>query len=83
MRRLAVFAAVLLAAGCGGSGEADEAAAPSTTSAPPPVTAPADGGGGDVSGAGSAIAGESIEGEPLSLADFRGKRVLVNVWSSW
>jgi hypothetical protein len=34
-------------------------------------------------GPGSELSGESIDGERLSLADFRGKRVLVNVWSSW
>ena len=34
-------------------------------------------------GPGSEIAGESLDGEALSLADFRGKRVLLNVWSSW
>jgi hypothetical protein len=34
-------------------------------------------------GAGSEIAGETLDGERLSLADFRGKPVFVNVWSSW
>jgi hypothetical protein len=31
----------------------------------------------------SELAGESLDGETVSLADFRGKRVLLNVWSSW
>lgn len=29
------------------------------------------------------VAGETIEGEPVSLADFAGKTVVVNVWGSW
>ena len=32
---------------------------------------------------GAEIAGETLDGERLSLADFRGKPVFVNVWSSW
>jgi hypothetical protein len=35
------------------------------------------------SGAGTEIAGDSLDGEALSLDDYRGKRVLLNVWSSW
>ena len=29
------------------------------------------------------VAGESIDGEPLSLDDYEGKTVVVNVWGSW
>jgi hypothetical protein len=29
------------------------------------------------------IAGTTLDGKRLSLADFRGKPVLINVWSSW
>lgn len=29
------------------------------------------------------VAGESIDGKPLSLDDYRGKTVVVNVWGSW
>jgi cytochrome oxidase Cu insertion factor (SCO1/SenC/PrrC family) len=29
------------------------------------------------------VAGPSLDGERVSLADFRGKPVFVNVWSSW
>jgi thiol-disulfide isomerase/thioredoxin len=29
------------------------------------------------------VAGESLEGRPLSLADYRGQVVVVNVWGSW
>ena len=37
-------------------------------------------------GAGTArppIAGVTLEGKRLALADLRGKPVLINVWSSW
>ena len=29
------------------------------------------------------LSGETVNGETVSLADFRGKPVFVNVWSSW
>jgi len=29
------------------------------------------------------VAGETLEGEPISLADYAGKTVVVNVWGSW
>lgn len=29
------------------------------------------------------VAGESIDGKPLSLDDYKGKTVVVNVWGSW
>jgi thiol-disulfide isomerase/thioredoxin len=29
------------------------------------------------------VAGETLEGEPISLEDFAGKTVVVNVWGSW
>lgn len=29
------------------------------------------------------VSGETIEGEPLSLADYAGQTVVVNVWGSW
>ncbi len=32
---------------------------------------------------GSPISGTSLEGDPVSLENFRGKPVFVNVWSSW
>jgi hypothetical protein len=68
----------LAAAGCGGGATMEEAAPTATTAAtlpPPPANAsrpPA-----------PAIEGESLDGERISLADFRGQPVFVNVWSSW
>ena len=68
MRRLIGLALlVLLAAACGASSE------PEST----PATVAAAGAGSEE------IAGETLDGERLSLADFRGKPVFVNVWSSW
>lgn len=29
------------------------------------------------------VSGTGLGGEPISLADFHGKPVFVNVWSSW
>jgi hypothetical protein len=43
-------------------------------------TAPPESEGGR---AAPAIAGTTLDGERLALADFRGRPVLVNVWSSW
>jgi hypothetical protein len=69
--------AALALAGCGGgSGSGTEAQAPAA-SVPPAsgTTAPA-GNGPDISGIG-------LDGETLSVRDFRGRPVFVNVWSSW
>jgi hypothetical protein len=46
----------------------EQASTPATTAAP------ADG---------APLAGAGLDGERVSLADFRGKPVFVNVWSSW
>ena len=32
---------------------------------------------------GAPVAGTTLDGEQVSLADFRGTPVFVNVWSSW
>jgi cytochrome oxidase Cu insertion factor (SCO1/SenC/PrrC family) len=29
------------------------------------------------------VAGQTLDGKRLALSDFRGKPVVVNVWSSW
>lgn len=46
--------------------------------------------GGTASGAETAkrpeappIAGKTLDGKKLALASFRGRPVLINVWSSW
>jgi cytochrome oxidase Cu insertion factor (SCO1/SenC/PrrC family) len=75
MRALGFLLALCaLVVGCGGGSQMEEAAPPAETT--PPVEAakrpPA-----------PPIEGVSLDGERISLADFRGKPVFVNVWSSW
>jgi hypothetical protein len=68
MARLAfLLSVVVLAAACGGDPES--ATAPSGSTAAP--------------AAGVELEGETLDGEELSLADFRDKPVFVNVWASW
>jgi hypothetical protein len=76
--RIAVVALLLvLAAGCGSSdGQVAQPQQTSTTEAEPSVPAP-------VRDAAPTLAGESLEGEPVAIADFRGRPLLINVWSSW
>jgi cytochrome oxidase Cu insertion factor (SCO1/SenC/PrrC family) len=68
----------LAAAGCGGGGSGGQAASqdPAATRAEPPSA---------TSGRERAptIAGTSLDDQPISLADYRGRPVLVNIWSSW
>jgi cytochrome oxidase Cu insertion factor (SCO1/SenC/PrrC family) len=66
--RVALLLALLLAvAGCGG-----ETVSGTTTAATETTAAGT-----------SRVAGTTLDGKRISLADFRGKPVLVNVWSSW
>ncbi|MBA2331279.1 MAG: hypothetical protein H0V94_00615 [Actinobacteria bacterium] len=64
---------LLVAVAVAGCGSKDEAASPTATG---PATTLESGSGPDISGTG-------LDGEALSVADFRGKPVFVNVWSSW
>ena len=73
---LAAGLCALVASGCGG-GSSETAAPPApappeteSTATPPREQAPA-------------IEGTSVDGKPISLADYRGQAVLINVWSSW
>jgi hypothetical protein len=95
MRALLLLLAAVLVAGCGGGSEATsptgtaaetEAArpAPPATAAQteaarpaPPATAP------ETEASRSAVRGPGLDGGEISLDDFRGTAVLVNVWSSW
>lgn len=38
---------------------------------------------GAVAEAGVSLAGQTLDGESLSLEEFRGKPLFVNVWASW
>jgi hypothetical protein len=83
MRALGLLLALvaLVASACGGEQRAQETTAPpaetepatETTAQPRDASRPA----------APPIEGETLDGELLSLADFRGRPVLVNVWSSW
>jgi hypothetical protein len=68
-RLLALLGSLLLLAACGGGSDGGEQGAGSTT--------------GPVSEPGISLSGETLDGESLSLEDFRGKPVFVNVWASW
>lgn len=75
---LLVFVAGIALAACGGA--ADEAAAPpaaptTTTEESQPLVPDRE--------KAPVIQGESLDGQAISLGDFRGRPVLVNVWSSW
>jgi hypothetical protein len=72
MRRLGLLVIVLaVLAGCGGDGsrQGGDAVADPTTSSP--------------AAEGVKLDGETLDGTPLALADFRGTPVFVNVWASW
>ncbi|HXV34782.1 MAG TPA: hypothetical protein VD769_12285 [Gaiellaceae bacterium] len=72
MLRLApVVALVLALAACGGSGGGEGAPAPAGTAADQPAEG------------GVALSGQTLDGETLSLDEFRGKPLFVNVWASW
>ncbi len=77
--RFALLALLAVLAGCGGGTDAAPTGAETAstgaapTTATPPSTAPA----------APRVAGTTLDGERVSLDDFRGMPVLVNVWSSW
>ena len=84
MRALLLMLALcaLGASGCGGEDEPSASPPPGTTTTTTTTTeaVPEDGAGRP---AAPPIEGVSLDGEPMSLADFAGRPVLVNVWSSW
>lgn len=74
---LAAGLCMLVASGCeGGSSETEAPLAPAPTETGATQTTP---GREQV----PTIEGTSIVGKPISLADYRGQAVLINVWSSW
>ncbi len=69
MRTLTLLLLAAVLAGCGGAESA----------APPPATEAAAG----TQTPSTRVAGTTLDGETVSLDDYRGKPVFVNVWSSW
>jgi cytochrome oxidase Cu insertion factor (SCO1/SenC/PrrC family) len=68
MQRLPLLAVLLvMLAACGGGSGDDDAARPTGKGSPAAV----------------GFEGETLDGERLSLAAFRGKPTFVNVWASW
>jgi hypothetical protein len=78
VRLVAVAVALAVLAGTTGCGGEDRAGAPDET-----APAPAETSGPSDRPAAPRIEGISLEGQPVSLADYAGTPVLVNVWSSW
>jgi len=76
VRIAALLSALLLAvvAGCGSEQESEPTMATETSASPPAQSS------GPLA---PSIEGETLDGERISLADFRGRTVFVNVWSSW
>lgn len=70
MYRVPLLVGVLVTLVACGGGSEDNGAAGGTDTASPAAAA-------------VELQGETLDGEPLSLADFRGKTVFVNVWASW
>jgi hypothetical protein len=69
MIRLALILVFALAlAACGGSEGVEPPSGAATGSAPD---------------AGVSLSGETLDGESLSLEEYRGKPLFVNVWASW
>lgn len=71
MRGAGVALVILVLAGCGGDSQ----------TSPPGATVPATTEGGGATQ--SVVAGTTLDGKRVSLDQFRGRPVLVNVWSSW
>jgi hypothetical protein len=68
MGRLVLLLAFVLAlAACGGSGDQSSPAATTGASSEPGVS----------------LSGQTLDGESLSLDEYRGKPLFVNVWASW
>jgi AhpC/TSA family len=85
---------VFVATACGSEAEPETAAPPAaTTTAPPAAGGEEEGvrGAGGSAPAGPSSAGErvpdivgtTLDGKSISLSDYRGKKVIVHLWSSW
>jgi hypothetical protein len=94
---LLVVVLAFVAVGCGGDAETETAPPPAATTATQPPSAGGGGEEEGVRGAGGAppagpsaagdpvpdIVGTTLDGTSISLSDYRGKKVIVHLWSSW
>ena len=84
---LLILGAAMLTAGCDKRSPAPEQAQPAATSAPAPAPADAPAAGKiDRSHKGEAAPGYAFQdasGKTVTLAAFRGRPVLVNLWATW
>jgi hypothetical protein len=76
MRIAVALLVAVIAVGCGSSDEQPASPQPTTTSTGSPASS-------STREAAPPLEGESLAGEPITLGDFRGRPVMVNVWSSW
>jgi hypothetical protein len=68
--------ALAIAAGCGSSDEQAALPPPTTTATEPPASA-------STRKAAPPLSGETLDGEAIALGEFRGRPLMINVWSSW
>jgi hypothetical protein len=76
MRIAVALLVAVVAVGCGSSDEQTASPQTTTTSTDAPPSTPR-------REAAPTLSGESLAGEPITLGDFRGRPVMINVWSSW
>jgi hypothetical protein len=76
MRIAVALLLAVIAVGCGSSDEQTASPQPTTTSTAMAPSTP-------TREAAPPLSGESLAGEPITLGDFRGRPVMINVWSSW
>ena len=76
MRIAVALVVAAIAAGCGSSDEQTASPQLTTTSTEAVPSTP-------TRDAAPPLSGESLAGELITLGDFRGRPVMINVWSSW
>ncbi len=75
-RLVAVAVAAVVVAACSGGGAASPAAPGGSSAASPAV-------GPELGSLAPGLALADLDGKPVSLADYRGRPVVLNYWASW